>query len=297
MQELFPICRSITGEGTRKTLFELKKIVPQMQIYEVPSGTQVFDWTVPKEWNIYEAYIENSKGEKIIDFKKNNLHVVNYSAPVDQYMSLNNLKKIIHTYPPLPNAIPYVTSYYNESFGFCMTQNQFDNLEEDTYHVYIDSSLKDGSLTYGEIIIPGDVKEEVFFSTYICHPSMANNELSGPCVSIYLAKKIMEMKHKYTYRFVYIPETIGAITYLSKNYKKMKENMIAGYNLSCLGDDITYTCVDTKYGNTLSDKVANCLLKDRFPNYNHYSFLKRGSDERQYNMPGISFRCSFCNRK
>lgn len=287
MQELFPICRSITGEGTRKTLFELKKIVPQMQIYEVPSGTQVFDWTVPKEWNIYEAYIENSKGEKIIDFKKNNLHVVNYSTPVDQYMSLNNLKKIIHTYPPLPNAIPYVTSYYNESFGFCMTQNQFDNLEEDTYHVYIDSSLKDGSLTYGEIIIPGDVKEEVFFSTYICHPSMANNELSGPCVSIYLAKKIMEMKHKYTYRFVYIPETIGAITYLSKNYKKMKENMIAGYNLSCLGDDITYTCVDTKYGNTLSDKVANCLLKDRFPNYNHYSFLKRGSDERQYNMPGI----------
>lgn len=287
MQELFPICRSITGEGTRKTLFELKKIVPQMQIYEVPSGTQVFDWTVPKEWNIYEAYIENSKGEKIIDFKKNNLHVVNYSVPVDQNMSLNNLKKIVHTYPQLPNAIPYVTSYYNENFGFCMTQNQFDNLEEDTYHVHIDSSLKDGSLTYGEIIIPGDVKEEVFFSTYICHPSMANNELSGPCVSIYLAKKIMEMKHKYTYRFVYIPETIGAITYLSKNYKKMKENMIAGYNLSCLGDDITYTCVDTKYGNTLSDKVANCLLKDRFPDYNHYSFLKRGSDERQYNMPGI----------
>ena len=287
MLQLFPICRSITGNGVRETLRILKSIVPELNINEIPSGTKVFDWVVPKEWNIKDAYIEDSSGNKIIDFKNNNLHVVNYSIPIDKYVTLEELRKKIHTYPCIKNAIPYVTSYYKEDYGFCMSQLQYETLKEDTYHIVIDSSLKNGNLTYGEIIIPGESDKEILFSTYICHPSMANNELSGPCVSIYLARMLSKIPHKYTYRFIFIPETIGSITYLSKNYKILKEKVFAGYNLSCLGDDNTYTCVDTKYGNTISDKIANSLLSTRFPNYNHYSFLKRGSDERQYNMPGI----------
>ena len=287
MERLFPICRSITGNGVRETFKELKNVVPEMNIFEVPTGTRVFDWTVPKEWNIKDAYIKDSTGRTIVDFEENNLHVVGYSLPIDKYVTLEELKKMIHTYPEVKNAIPYVTSYYKDDSGFCMSQEQYDLLEEDVYHVYIDSTLEEGSLTYGELMLPGESEKEVLFSTYICHPSMANNELSGPCVSVYLAKMLSEIPHKYTYRFVYVPETIGSITYLSRNYMKLKKNTIAGFNLSCLGDDKTYTCVDTKYGSTLSDRVANSVLKSRFPDYNHYSFLNRGSDERQYNMPGI----------
>ena len=168
-----------------------------------------------------------------------------------------------------------------------MSQNKMDLLKEGKYHAVIDSELKDGSLTYGEILIPGQCEKEILFSTYVCHPSMANNELSGPCVAIYLADRLLHMDHKYTYRFVFVPETIGSITYISRNLKQLKENVIAGYNLSCLGDDKTYTCVSTRYGDTLADRVAQLVLKDRFPEYNQYSFLNRGSDERQYNMPGV----------
>ena len=282
-ERLFPICRSITGDGVRKTLQMLVEVYGnEINIHEVPTGTKVFDWTVPKEWNIKEAYIENSKGQRVIDFKNNNLHVVGYSLPVDKFVDLQELKSVVYTQPDQPDAIPYVTSYYKECYGFCMSQNQLDKLPEDTYHIVIDSELKEGSLTYGEIIIPGDTEEEVFLSTYICHPSMANNELSGPVVATFLAKWLnLLVKRRYTYRIIFIPETIGAITYLSKNLQYLKEHVSAGFNLSCVGDNRTFSYVESRYGDTLADKAAKNVLSFYYPDYKTYSFLKRGSDERQ----------------
>lgn len=298
--ELFPICRSITGDGVRKTLQILAEVYcNEINIHEVPTGTKVFDWTVPKEWNIKDAYIENSKGQRIIDFKNNNLHVVGYSLPVDKFVDLQELKSVIYTQPDQPDAIPYVTSYYKECYGFCMSQNQLNKLTEDTYHIVIDSELKEGSLTYGEIIIPGDTKEEVFLSTYICHPSMANNELSGPAVATFLAKWLNSLaKRRYTYRIIFIPETIGSITYLSKNLQHLKEHVIAGVNLSCVGDNRTFSYVESRYGKTLADKVVKNVLSFYYPDYKKYSFLKRGSDERQYNAPGVDLPiCAICRSK
>ena len=298
--ELFPICRSITGDGVRKTLQMLTEVYGnEINVYEIPSGTQAFDWIVPKEWNIKDAYIENSKGQRIIDFKNNNLHVVGYSLPVDKFVDLQELKSVVYTQPDQPDAIPYVTSYYKERYGFCMLQNQLDKLPEDTYHIVIDSELKEGSLTYGEIIITGDTKEEVFLSTYICHPSMANNELSGPVIATFLAKWLNSLaKRRYTYRIIFIPETIGSITYLSKNLQHLKEHVIAGFNLSCVGDNRTFSYVESRYGKTLADKVAKNVLSFYYPDYKTYSFLKRGSDERQYNAPGVDLPvCAICRSK
>ena len=298
---LFPICRSITGNGVRETLRVLQNFCPAMTLHEVPTGTQVFDWTVPKEWNIRDAWIKNSKGEKVLDFAKSNLHVMGYSIPVNQKVTLEELLPLIHTQPDQPDAIPYVTSYYKERYGFCMSQLQKDALEEDIYHIYIDSDLKDGSLTYGEIWIPSTEgnKDEIFLSTYVCHPSMANNELSGPAVTIYLAKWLWEKKHRrYNYRIIFIPETIGAITYLSQHLPEMKKNIRAGFNISCVGDDRTYSYVASRYGNTLADKVAKNVLSFHYPQYKQYSFLQRGSDERQYNAPGVDLPvCAVCRSK
>lgn len=299
-EKLFPICRSITGDGVRQTLQILKdEYTGGMQIYEVPSGTPVFDWTVPKEWNIRDAYIENSHGERIIDFKKNNLHVMGYSLPMDCEMSLEELKKIIYTQPDQPEVIPYVTSYYQERSGFCMSENQKQSLKEDTYHCVIDSDLKDGSLTYGEIILKGDTEQEVLLSTYICHPSMANNEVSGPVVTIELAKWLASLeKRRYTYRILFIPETIGSITYLSRNLDIMKQNTVAGFLLSCVGDERTYSMIETKYGDTLTDRLLKNVLQYHFPDYKLYDFLHRGSDERQYNAPGVDLPvCGICRSK
>ena len=298
---LFPVCRSITGNGVRETLRVLQSICSAMTLHEVPSGTQAFDWTVPKEWNIRDAWIKNSKGEKILDFAKSNLHVMGYSLPVNKDVSLEELLPLIHTQPDQPDAIPYVTSYYKERYGFCMSQEQKDALQEDTYHIYIDSELKDGSLTYGEILIPSTEgnKDEIFLSTYVCHPSMANNELSGPAVTVYLAKWLLEKTHRrYNYRIIFIPETIGAITYLSQHLPEMKKNIRAGFNISCVGDDRTYSYVASRYGNTLADKVAKNVLYFRYPEYKRYSFLQRGSDERQYNAPGVDLPvCAVCRSK
>lgn len=297
--KMFPICRSITGDGVRETFKILKSVYANMKIYEVPSGTSVFDWTVPKEWNIRTAAIENSNGDKIVDFKKNNLHVMGYSLPVDKIVSLEELKKIIYTQPDQPDVIPYVTSYYKERYGFCMSENQKKSLIEDDYHIFIDSELENGSLTYGEIIIPGESEQEVFLSTYICHPSMANNELSGPSVAIHLAKWLNSLpKRRYTYRIIFIPETIGSITYLSRNIDIMKKNIIAGWNISCVGDDRIFSYVKSRYGNTLADRVTKNVLQFYYPEYKTYSFLCRGSDERQYNAPGIDLPvCAICRSK
>lgn len=296
--EIYPIQRSITGDGVRETLSILSKVYP-IEIKEVPSGTKVFDWTVPKEWNCTEAYIKNGKGERIVDYKENNLHVIGYCTPIDEVMNLESLKKILYTLPDQPDVIPYVTSYYKERCGFCITDTLKQSLQEDDYHVVVKSELKNGSLTYGEIIIPGETEEEIFLSTYVCHPSMANNESSGPAVLIHLAKWIAGLKRrKYTYRMILIPETIGSITYLSRNLEHMKQKVKAGFNISCVGDNRTYSYIASRYGSTLADKAAKNVLSFVYPQYNTYSFLKRGSDERQYNAPGVDLPvCVICRSK
>lgn len=286
IKRLFPICRSITGNGVRETLKILKEYIP-IKIYEVSSGSKVFDWTIPKEWNIKNAYIENKNGEKIVDFQENNLHVVSYSIPVNKTIYLKDLQKHLYSLEKQPDAIPYITSYYKELWGFCISHKKRLGLKKGKYHVFIDSELKKGSLTYGELIIPGASKKEIFLSTYICHPSMANNELSGPSVTTFLAKWISSKPRNFTYRIIFIPETIGSITYLSKNLNIMKKNIVAGFNITCVGDERQYSYLPSKRGDTLTDKVALNVLKFKHPNFIKYSYLERGSDERQYNSPGV----------
>lgn len=286
VKELFPICRSITGDGVRETFKIISKHIP-VTVHEISSGTKVFDWIVPQEWNIRDAYVADSKGKKIIDFKKNNLHVVGYSIPVDENISREELEKHLFSLPNQPDAIPYITSYYKRQWGFCMTHNERKKLSDDTYRVFIDSELKNGFLTYGEYIMPGKKSKEILISTYICHPSMANNELSGPAVATYLAKFITGTVPEYTYRFVFIPETIGSLVYLSLHLEEMKKNIIAGFNLTCVGDDRSYSLLSSRNGETLADRVALGVLKDMHPEFIRYSYLERGSDERQYCSPGI----------
>ena len=268
---LFPICRSITGNGVRETLGIIKESIP-LKIHEVSSGTKVFDWTVPKEWNIKDAYVADEKGHKLINFKKNNLHVVGYSVPVNKTMALSELQEHLYSLPKQPEAIPHVTSYYKERWGFCIAHKDRKKLKNGKYKVSINSELKSGSLTYGELIIRGKSAKEVFLSTDVCHPSMANNELSGPAVTTFLAKWILEKPRRYTYRIIFIPETIGSITYLSKNIAAMKKNMIAGFNISCVGDNGTYGYVPTRAGGTYSDRTALNILSFKDPAFVKYSF-------------------------
>jgi aminopeptidase-like protein len=286
IEHLFPICRSISGNGVRETLQIIQNHIP-ITIHEISTGTKVFDWVVPKEWNVVDAYIMDETGNKIIDFKENNLHLVGYSTPINQTLTLSQLQEHLYSLPEQPEAIPYVTSYYKERWGFCISQKQRDNLKEGNYKVFIDSELKDGSLTYGELIIPGRSKKEVFISTYVCHPSMANNELSGPVLSTFLAKWIMSKPRRYSYRIIFIPETIGSIIYLSKNLESLKENVIAGFNITCVGDNGPYSYLPTRNGNTYSDKIALNILSFDHPDFIKYTYLDRGSDERQYNSPGV----------
>lgn len=286
MKRLFPICRSITGNGIRETLKIIQEYIP-ISIHEVPTGTKVLDWEVPKEWNIKDAYIMNEAGERIIDFQRNNLHVVGYSTPINRVVTLEELQEHLYSIEEQPNAIPYVTSYYKERWGFCISDDQRKKLKSGNYKVVIDSELKEGHLTYGELIIPGDTEKEIFFSTYVCHPSMANNELSGPVLATYLAKWIGSKPRRYTYRIILVPETIGSITYISRNLEQMKKNIIAGFNLTCVGDNRAFSFLESRYANSLADRVALNILKNRHPDFVYYSFLTRGSDERQYCSPGV----------
>ncbi len=298
-ERLFPICRSITGNGVRETLSIIREELPELTLHEVPSGTPVFDWNIPKEWNIRDGYIENGAGERILDFKNNNLHIMGYSVPVDRYVSREELLQYVYVEETQPDAIPYVTSYYQERYGFCMTKKQRDALPEDTYHIAIDSSLQEGSLTYGELLIQGECEDEILVSTYICHPSMANNELSGPVVAAWLAKWVMNQKERhYSWRFLYLPETIGSITYLSIHLEELKKKVKAGFLLTCVGDNRTYSYIATRKGDTLSDRAAVNVLKSLYPEFNQYSFLHRGSDERQYDAPGVDLPvCVICRSK
>lgn len=297
--KMFPICRSITGNGFRESLNIIREIIPDIKVTEIPSGTTVFDWTIPKEWNCEGGGIYKLNKEKVIDFRDTNLHILGYSTPIDQIISKEELLKHVYTQPEQPDWIPYVTSYYNERWGFCMSESQKKTLTEDQYHVVIKSSLKLGSLTYGDLLIPGKTEEEILFSTYLCHPSMANNELSGPVLQTELIRYVKQLgNRRYSYRFVFIPETIGSITYCSRNLDVLKKNVKAGFVLSCVGDDRTYSYIETKYANTLADRVLQNVLKYHYPEYKRYSFLKRGSDERQYNSVGVDLPvCGFCRSK
>ena len=293
-QKLFPICRSITGSGIRKTLKIIKNEFPKLKIYNVPSGTKVFDWNIPPEWNIKDAYILDKNNKKIVNFKNNNLHLVGYSIPVNKFFSKKELFNHIHTLPKQPTAIPYITSYYKKYWGFCVSHKQklqfkkkYKNL--DKFKVVIKSNLNSkGNLNYGELILKGKSKQEILISTYVCHPSMANNELSGPIVSMCLINHFSKLKNlQKTIRFIFIPETIGSITYLSKNLSYLKANVFGGFNLSCIGDEKQHSCIFSKYENSPSDRAIIESYNKLKIKFKRYSFLERGSDERQYNSPGI----------
>lgn len=285
---LFPINRSITGDGVRETLSILKEILPNLTVHEVPSGTEAFDWVVPLEWRVKEAYILSPSGERICDFKKNNLHLVGYSTPIKKRIKLSELQSHLYSLPEQPTAIPYITSYYKERWGFCIAHNDRNNLEEGEYEVFIDTELFDGFLTYGELVLKGKSDKEIFISTYICHPSMANNELSGPTVTTFIAKWLASrVENRFSYRFVFLPETIGSITYLSKNISHLKSKVYAGFNVTCIGDNRNYSYLPSRRGDTISDVVSKHILKHICSTYKSYEWSDRGSDERQYCSPGI----------
>ncbi|MCR4923289.1 MAG: DUF4910 domain-containing protein [Lachnospiraceae bacterium] len=298
-REIFPICRSITGDGVRKTFEIFSKYVDNLKLTEVKSGTKVFDWTIPKEWNIEDAYVEDEEGRRIIDFKETNLSVLGYSTPIDKVMELEELMPHLYSLEDQPELIPYVTSYYKERWGFCLSDIKKKALKPGKYRAVIKSSLKEGSLTYGEMYFKGRSNKEIFLSSYVCHPSMGNNECSGQALMIALARYIGAMKdRRYSYRLVLLPETIGAITYLSKNLKEMQERIIAGFNLTCVGDNRDYSIVHSRYGDTLADKVLTNILKYETESFSDYSYLKRGSDERQYQAPGVDIPLvCFCRSK
>ena len=295
---LFPLCRSITGNGFLKSLKIIKNEFPSLKIQKVPSNTKVFDWNVPAEWNVSDAYVVDNFGKKIIDFKKNNLHLMGYSIPTNKTVSKAELFSHICTLKNNKTAIPYTTSYYKKRWGFNISYNdrKFFNKKykkNDKFKVVIKSSLnKNGNLNYGELTINGNSKEEILISTYLCHPSMANNELSGPIVAMSLINYLKKKNLEKTIRFVFLPETIGSIVFINKNFDNLKKNVIGGYNLSCIGDERMHSCMFSKYKNSPSDEALIEAYKKLNIKYKVYSFLERGSDERQYNSPGIDLPIS-----
>jgi aminopeptidase-like protein len=284
--ELYPICRSITGDGLRETLKIIQKHIP-LEIREVPTGTQVFDWTVPKEWNIRDAYVKNFKGEKIIDFQESNLHIVNYSIPVKKTVSLKELKEHLFTLPDHPEWIPYRTSYYQENWGFCLNHNQFQKLEEGNYDVFIDSTLENGSLTYGELFLRGDTDDEILISCHACHPSLANDNLSGVSLSTILAKHLGIISHRFSYRFLFIPGTIGAITWLCLNENSVNR-IKHGLVITGVGDSGKITYKKSRCGDAEIDRAAFHVLKHSGQPYDIIEFYPYGYDERQYCSPGFN---------
>lgn len=283
---LYPICRSITGEGVRGTLRILQEHIP-LEIREVPSGTQVFDWTVPREWNIRDAYIKSAGGRKVVDFKDSNLHVVSYSVPVRTRLSLGDLKKHLHTLPQQPEWIPYRTSYYKEDWGFCLSQKQLAELEEGEYEVCVDSSLEDGHLTYGEYFLTGETDDEVLISTHVCHPSLANDNLSGIALATFLAKQLSQLPLRYSYRFLFTPGTVGSITWLSLNEDRVGR-IKHGLVLACVGDSGKATYKKSRRGESEIDRAVVQALKESGDPYEIVEFSPYGYDERQFCSPGFN---------
>ena len=287
-QKLWPFCRSLTGKGNRQTLYELKKQLKSLKINNVESGEKIFDWKIPYEWVIKDAYIICPDGKKIAEFKKNNLHLVSYSSPVNKIIKYDNLIKKIHYLKNKPSAIPYVTSYYEKYWGFCLSYNQFKKLKKGNYRVVINSKFIKGNLVYGEFYLKGKTKKEVLLSTNICHPSMANNELSGIVVCTEIGKWLLKQKKlNNSYRIVFVPETIGALAFIKNNLSSLRKNVIGGYTVVCVGDERNYSYLPSRSGNTLSDRIAKKILYSKNKKFKKYSWLDRGSDERQYCSPGI----------
>ena len=283
--DLFPICRSITGDGVRETLARLARVVP-LTTHEVPSGTPVFDWTVPDEWNIRDAYVKNARGERVIDFRRSNLHVVNYSVPFRGRMSLEELRPHLFTLPEQPDRVPYRTSYYQRNWGFCLSQNQLDALAEGEYEVCIDSSLQPGCLTYGELTIPGCSTEEVLVSAHICHPSLANDNLSGAVIAAHAARRLQSLSLRLSYRFLFIPATIGSIAWLSAN-KARVPGIRYGLVLACLGDPGPLTYKRSRRSDAKIDQAAIHVLR-QLGEHEVLEFSPYGYDERQFCSPGFN---------
>jgi aminopeptidase-like protein len=286
IKELYPICRSITGDGLRQTLKLISRHIP-LEIHEVPTGTKVLDWEIPREWNIRDAYLKDPAGNKIIDFKKLNLHVLNYSAPMNGRMELSELKPHLFSIPEKPGLVPYRTSYYSENWGLCLSHNQLESLKEGTYEVLIDSDLKPGSLTYGEFVVKGETDDEVLISTHTCHPSLCNDNLSGIAVCTELAREVMQSKPWYTYRFLFIPGTIGAITWLARNEDKIS-NIKYGLVTSLLGIDNVFTYKRSRRGNSRIDTIVEHVLASRGVPHKIINFIPYGYDERQFCSPGFN---------
>ena len=283
---LYPICRSITGDGVRASLRILQDIIP-LKIREVPSGTQVFDWTVPLEWNIKTAYVRNSKGKKVIDFENSNLHVLNYSVPVRTRLSLAELRKHCYTRPDRPDWIPYRTSYYERNWGFCLSHNQLMALPEDEYEIVVDLSLEQGHLTYGEWFLKGQTDDEILISAHVCHPSLANDNLSGLAVATFLANQLSACPVRYSYRVLFLPGTIGPITWLSHNEEavhKVKHGLV----LACVGDAGKTTYKKSRRSDADIDKAVVHVLKHSGSDYAVEEFSPIGYDERQFCSPGFN---------
>lgn len=284
---LWPILRSITGEGVRQSHDILAELLP-LERFEFPSGTQVFDWTVPLEWTVHEAYVVTPDGRRILDVRENNLHLVNYAAPFRGRLSRAELEPHLHSLPERPDAVPYVTSYYTPRWGFCLTHRERQSLPEGTYEVVVDTEHVQGSLTLSEAVLPGETDEEVLLSTYTCHPSLANNELSGPLVTAFLYRRLAAWRERrYTYRFAFVPETIGALCYLKLRGETLKRRLAAGYVVTCVGDDAPFTYKRSRRGDTLADRAALYVL-GKLPETRVRAFFPQGSDERQYGSPGFN---------
>ena len=286
IRRLYPICRSITGNGVRQSLAIMQEYLP-LKVHEVPTGTAVFDWTIPNEWNINDAYIKNGRGEKIVDFKNSNLHVLNYSIPVKGNFSLAELKSHLFSLPDRPGLVPYRTSYYEENWGFCVSHSQFQEMQDAEYEVVIDSTLQPGSLTYAEYYLPGESKDECLITCHICHPSLCNDNLSGISVVLFLAKILTTKKNRLSYRFLFIPGTIGAIAWLSLNESNLS-NIKAGLVATLLGDASPLTYKKTRNGNATIDQAVTHYLRHSGEDYRLIDFSPYGYDERQFNSPGIS---------
>jgi aminopeptidase-like protein len=286
VEKLYPICRSLTGEGQRKTLAILRDVI-DLTIHEVPSGTQVFDWTVPREWNIRDAYIKDASGRKVVEFARSNLHVMGYSVPVHRWMSLDALKPHLFTLPEHPDWIPYRTSYYRENWAFCLSHRQLLEMRDGEYEVRIDSSLANGSMSYGECVIPGQRPEEILISCHICHPSLANDNLSGIAVAAFLARELTERPQRYTYRFLFTPGQIGSIAWLHRN--ENRAGLIrAGLVLACLGDAGAFTYKKSRRGDALIDRAARQALRESSADFTIQEFSPFGYDERQFCSPGFN---------